>query len=84
VPSETNDANLCLEVQQEEDNFVGSFLLTVRFIVIANLLQVLEEPLPVPTPVTAEEIVFSSSKKSKKTKLKPKKNAHAEWPNEEV
>jgi hypothetical protein len=43
---------------------------------------VLEQPVPVP----AEEIVIRSSKKSKKekTKVKPKKIAHAEWPSEEV
>jgi hypothetical protein len=54
----------------------------VIFFAIPNLLQVLEQPVPVP----AEEIVIRSSKKSKKekTKVKPKKIAHAEWPSEEV
>ena len=86
MPSKTNDVNFCREVQQEEDDFVSSFFLKCKFYCDANLLQVLEQPVPVPTPVPAEEIVFWSSKKSKKekTKVKPKKTAHAEWPSEEV
>ncbi|CZS92502.1 related to interferon-induced GTP-binding protein Mx [Rhynchosporium agropyri] len=46
----------------------------------------LEQPVPVPILIPAEEIVFTSSKKSKKGKSKvmPKKTVHAEWPGEEV
>ena len=52
---------------------------------IADIFQMLEQPVPVPIQIPAEEIVLSSSKKSKKekSKVRPKKTVHAEWPGEE-